>query len=207
MAPDQRNLAEFNMSPSTPQPTTSFTASKGGIGRTNDKFGRAGADSRGKGGPTKRRARRQSEYGAQLSEKQTTKRLYGLRERQFRRYFMLASKTPAATGETLLQLLETRLDNIVYRLGYGRTRPAARQLVTHGHVQVNGKRVSIPSQAVSVSDTVLVRLKNIELGEGEVPGWLEKSKTQTGGTLLNLPSRAEIQLDVNEQLIVEFYSR
>lgn len=191
----------------TPQPVTAFTASKGGS-RRPDSRGQAGGDARGsKGGPQKRRQRRQSEYGAQLAEKQSAKRLYGLRERQFRRYFSLASKTPTSTGETLLQLLETRLDNIVFRLGYGRSRAAARQLVTHGHVQVNGKRASIPSQAVSVGDEVLVTLEVAELGEGETPAWLQKSKIAKGGSLINLPTRTEIPLDVNEQLIVEFYSR
>lgn len=189
----------------TPQPTTSFTASKSG-GRRPDQAGK-GSDTRGKGAPTKRRQRRQSEYGAQLAEKQTTKRLYGLRERQFRRYFTLASKTPTATGETLLQLLETRLDNIVFRLGYGRSRAAARQLVTHGHVQLNGQRASIPSLAVRVGDQIEVKLENAELGDGETPAWLEKAKATKGGKLINMPTRAEIPLDVNEQLIVEFYSR
>ena len=199
------------MASNTPQPVTSFTASKSGGRRSDQSAGGPagrGGDSRGtKGGPTKRRQRRQSEYGAQLAEKQTTKRLYGLRERQFRRYFTLAAKTPTATGETLLQLLETRLDNVVFRLGYGRTRAAARQMVTHGHVRLNGRRASIPSQAVAIGDEVLVTMATAELGEGETPAWLTKSKSQQGGTLASLPTRAEIPQDVNEQLIVEFYSR
>ncbi len=192
----------------TPQPATAYTASKGGPRRSDQAGGRRAGDGRSqRGGPPKRRQRRQSEYGAQLAEKQGAKRLYGLRERQFRRYYGLASKTPTATGETLLQLLETRLDNVVFRLGYGRTRAAARQLVTHGHVQVNGQRASIPSQAVTVGDTVLVTLSGAELGEGETPAWLQKSKTEKGGRLTSVPTRAEIPLDLDEQLIVEFYSR
>jgi len=190
------------MSPESPNLTKSVTA-----GGTRD--GQAGTQAAGakRGNQGRKRQRRQSEYGQQLSEKQSAKHQYGLREKQFRRYFELASKTPAATGEKLLQLLETRLDNVVYRLGYGKSRAQARQMVTHGHVKVNGQRASIPSQAVKVGDVVLVTMENTQLGEGEVPGWLEKSKHELGGTLKSIPTREEIPLDVNEQLIVEFYSR
>lgn len=188
-------------------PTNAVTASKGA-----PQGPRAGAGPQGKGaqrgGGQRKRPRRQSEYGVQLAEKQQTKRMFGLRERQFRRYFELASKTPEATGEKLLQLLETRLDNVVYRLGYGRSLAQARQMVNHGHVHLNGKRASIPSQAVSVGDSITVTMTNVQRGEGEVPGWLKVHKgTELGGTLQNLPTRQEIPLDVNEQLIVEFYSR
>ena len=143
-------------------PTKSVTA---GGARTD---GQAGAKTESKQrGQGRKRQRRQSEYGQQLSEKQSTKRQYGLREKQFRRYFELASKTPAATGERLLQLLETRLDNVVYRLGYGKSRAQARQMVTHGHVKLNGQRASIPSQAVKVGDVILVTMQNTQMGEGE----------------------------------------
>ena len=195
------------MSIPPPQPVTSFTASKSGSRSDRSGGGRGMDANKGKSGAPKRRQRRQSEYGAQLAEKQQTKRAYGLRERQFKRYFLMASTTPASTGETLLQLLETRLDNVVFRLGYGRSLAAARQLVTHGHIQLNGRRVSIPSQAVTAGDTILVKLDNAELGDNEPPAWLQKSATDRGGTLLSLPTRAELPAEVNEQLIVEFYSR
>jgi small subunit ribosomal protein S4 len=156
---------------------------------------------------SRRRQRRQSEYGKQLVEKQQAKRLYGLRERQFRQYFERAAKTKEATGERLLQLLETRLDNVVFRLGYGKSRKQARQLVSHGHVRLNDRRVTIPSQGLKAGDAVRVTLETVELGDGEVPGWLTRSKRDLGGSLANIPTRGEIPLDVNEQLIVEFYSR
>ena len=189
------------------------TASNSNSQRTS--FSRGGATpgdaktagTQGGRSPQGRRRRKQSEYGLQLAEKQLTKRTYGLRERQFRRYFSLAATTPEATGEKLLQLLETRLDNVVFRLGYGRTRKQARQAVSHGHVRLNGHRVNIASQAVRVGDEVLVTLDTIDRGEGEVPGWLQVSKKDLGGKLASLPTRAEIPIDVNEQLIVEFYSR
>jgi len=180
------------------------------VGGRRDAQAAPGAQAQSKGtgrGTGRKRQRRQSEYGQQLAEKQSAKRQYGLRERQFRRYFAMASKTPTSTGETLLMLLETRLDNVVFRLGYGKTRPQARQMVNHGHVRLNGTRASIPSQAVKPGDTIEVMLENVELGEGETPAWLEKSKTVRGGTLKSMPTREQIPLDVNEQLIVEFYSR
>ena len=186
----------------TPNPTRSVTA--GGSRDSQQGAQQAGAKKSTQG---RKRQRRQSEYGQQLAEKQSAKRQYGLREKQFRRYFGIASKTPAATGEKLLQLLETRLDNVVFRLGYGKSRAQSRQMVTHGHVKMNGKRASIPSQAVNVGDVILVTMQNVEMGEGEVPSWLEKSKHELGGTLKSVPTREEIPLDVNEQLIVEFYSR
>ncbi len=194
--------------PEKPQLTRAFSSGgpRGAADAANKRTGQAGQGGRQQGQGRKRQ-RRQSEYGQQLTEKQTAKRQYGLREKQFRRYFELASKTPTATGEKLLQLLETRLDNVVYRLGYGRTRAQARQMVNHGHVRLNGKRASIPSQAVSVGDVILVTMENVQLGEGEAPAWLDKSKHERGGTLKSLPTRDEIPLDVNEQLIVEFYSR
>lgn len=189
-----------------PSPVKAVTASRGAPQGARPRGGQGqGTPQRGL---QRKRPRRQSEYGAQLAEKQQTKRIFGLRERQFRRYFALASKTPAATGEKLLQLLETRLDNVVYRLGYGRSRKQARQLVGHGHVQVNGTRASIPSQAVKVGDEITITMESVTRGEGEVPRWLKPHpSTKLGGTLLSLPTRDEIPLEVNEQLIVEFYSR
>lgn len=191
-----------------PQPTSPLTRAASVGGRRDGSAANPQADSKGTGrGTGRKRQRRQSEYGQQLSEKQAAKRQYGIRERQFRRYFSMASKTPTATGETLLKLLETRLDNVVYRLGYGRSRAQARQLVNHGHVRLNDKRVSIPSQALKPGDVVEVMLENVAQGDGEVPAWLEKSKAARGGSVKSMPTREEIPVDVNEQLIVEFYSR
>jgi len=192
-----------------PQPSSPLTraASVGGRRDANPNAPQGDPKAQGRGGAGRKRQRRQSEYGQQLAEKQAAKRQYGIRERQFRRYFAMASKTPTATGETLLKLLETRLDNVVYRLGYGRSRAQARQMVNHGHVRLNGTRVSIPSQAVKPGDVVEIMLENVAQGDGEVPTWLEKSKATRGGSLKSMPSREEIPVDVNEQLIVEFYSR
>lgn len=197
-----------------PIPTNAVSVSRFGSGgprrpsRGSRGPGQPGTKQRGGGGPpSRRRQRRQSEYGKQLTEKQQAKRLYGLRERQFRLYFERAAMTREATGERLLQLLETRLDNVVFRLGYGKSRKQARQLVNHGHVRVNDRRVTIPSQALRAGDTVRVMLETVERGEGEVPAWLTRSKRDLGGSLTSIPTRGEIPLDVNEQLIVEFYSR
>lgn len=159
------------------------------------------------------RPRRQSDYAKQLREKQMVKRMYGLRERQFRRMYRMAERSRGQTGQTLLSLLERRLDNVVYRLGFARTRPQARQFVSHGHVLVDGRRVNIPSylvqpgQMVSL-DTSIRNMPDVEdLAEyhPEVPGWLERM--DGAGQVLRVPDRQEIEPDVEEQLIVEFYSR
>jgi len=158
--------------------------------------------------------RRPSDYGIQLRQKQKTKRLYGIMERQFRAYFEKAMRVRGNTGEALLVLLETRLDNVVYRLGFTPTRAMARQLVGHGHVLVDGKSVNIPSyrvtvgQVISLTDTALampVVMARLEKPEFVVPQWLDR---QAGTGKINaLPKRSDITDDINEQLIVEFYSR
>jgi len=159
------------------------------------------------------RPRRQSDYAKQLREKQMVKRMYGLRERQFRRMYRLAERTRAQTGQALLALLERRLDNVVYRLGFARTRPQARQFVGHGHVLVDGRRVNIPSYLVQPGQMVSLdtSIKDVpdvqDLAEyhAEVPAWLERM--DGAGHVLRVPDRQEIEPDIEEQLIVEFYSR
>lgn len=161
--------------------------------------------------------RKQSEFAIALAEKQKLRYQYGLLERQFRRYFETALQRRGVTGETLLQLLETRLDNIVYRLGLANTRRAARQLVGHGHVQVNGRRVNIPSFNVKVGDQISVRenprskqlaIRFLDLTQvATVPDWLAIDRNAMSGTLNRIPTRDEIQPNVNEQLVVELYSR
>lgn len=158
-----------------------------------------------------------SEYGVQLREKQKAKRFYGILESQFRKYFEMAARKKGITGENLLQLLESRLDNVVYRLGFGSTRAEARQLVTHGHFEVNGKRLNIPSYIVKVGDTIdvsekgkkSVRFKEILdiTGSKVVPRWLEVDQENLKGKVVALPSREEIDLSVQEHLIVELYSK
>lgn len=154
-----------------------------------------------------RSASRMSEYGKQLREKQKARFTYGLREKQFRNYFSLAARSGKATGEVLLQLLERRLDNVVYRLSLTASRAQARQMVSHGHVLVNGKKVTIPSYLVSPHD--VVNLSGIESQPREVavPSWLEFDNKTNSGTVIRIPDRADSELDINEQLIVEFYSR
>lgn len=158
--------------------------------------------------------RKLSEYGLQLREKQKVKAIYGVLERQFHRYYVMASKTKSATGETLLSLLERRLDNVVYRLGFASTRAAARQAVSHNHVTVNGKKVNIPSYLVKKDDIISLdnKLPNtpdvkklLEESNYIVPKWLERKAIV--GKVVNLPSKEDLSFDVNEQLIVEFYSR
>lgn len=158
-----------------------------------------------------------SEYGLRLREKQKVRRIYGVLERQFRRYFAMADRQKGITGQNLLVLLERRLDNVVYRLGFAATRSEARQLVLHGHVLVNGKRVNIPSYLVKVGDKVSIREKSrsiprikeaMEGAERRGPiTWLELDKENFTGTVKAEPVREEITLPINEQLIVEFYSR
>lgn len=161
--------------------------------------------------------RKQSEYAVALGEKQKLRYQYGLLERQFRRYFETALRRRGVTGETLLQLLETRLDNVVFRLGFANTRRAARQLVSHGHVQVNGRKVNISSFNVRAGDTVTMRenpksrqlaARHMELTQiVPVPDWLTCNREGLTGQVSRIPSRDEIQPVVNEQLIVELYSR
>ena len=156
-------------------------------------------------------------YGLQLREKQKVKRMYGVLEQQFRRYFEAADRKKGVTGETLLQLLEQRLDNVVYRLGFATSRPQARQLVRHGHLTVNGKRADIPSYSVRAGDLVAVRsgsIKNPAIiyateevkGRG-IPEWLELDVEKLTGRLTAVPTRDQINLPVQEQLIVELYSK
>ncbi len=161
--------------------------------------------------------RKQSEYAIALAEKQKLRYQYGVLEKQFRRYFGIASTRRGVTGEILLQLLETRLDNVVYRLGFGNSRSAARQLVGHGHVQVNGRKVDISSFNVKPGDAITIKdkpqsrrlaAKNLELTQiTPVPDWLTVDKEQFAGKVSRIPSREEIAPIVNEQLIVELYSR
>ena len=156
-------------------------------------------------------------YGLQLREKQKVKRIYGVLENQFRRYFEQAERTRGITGVTLLQLLERRLDSVCYRLGFGTSRSQARQLVRHGHFLVNGKKVDIPSFSVKMGDVVTVKagsVKNTTIqhameevkGRG-VPEWLDLDAARTAGTIKSLPTREQINLPVQEQLIVELYSK
>ena len=141
--------------------------------------------------------RKQSEYAMQLSEKQKVKFVYGIMEKQFRMYYDRAAKTQGKTGENLLILVERRLDNVVYRLGFAMTRREARQLVNHGHFTVNGKRVNIPSYQVSVGDVIEVTL----------PQWLEREKNTLRGVVTKMPERGDIDLPIEEHLIVELYSK
>lgn len=162
-----------------------------------------------------RAQRKLTEYGLRLREKQRAKRIYGVLERQFRRYFEIASKGRGVTGERLLQLLETRLDNVVYRLGWALSRDQARQIVSHGKIAVNGKRVNIPSYNLKPGDVVELLDKDLipvqeaisVFGNKNVPAWLELDRENFRGKVLRLPKREEIDTPVQEQLIVEFYSR
>ena len=159
---------------------------------------------------------RMSDYGNQLREKQKVKRIYGLLERQFRRYFKNAEAMRGNTGTNLLLLLESRLDNVVYRMGVASTRAEARQLVSHGAIAVNGNRVNIPSASVKPGDVVSIREKArkqariaeaLELAAGSMPSWVAVDAKKFEGTFKNLPERQEFDPDVNEQLVVELYSR
>lgn len=158
-----------------------------------------------------------SEYGLQLREKQKAKRIYGVMERQFRRYFKEADRRKGVTGEVLLQLLESRLDNVVYRLGLARSRPEARQLINHGHFQVNGRKVDIPSYLIRPGDVIAVRESRKKLPvfkqiaeasdrQGTVD-WLSVDLEKLEGRVIRLPGREEIDVPLAEHLIVELYSR
>ena len=160
---------------------------------------------------------RDSEYRVQLREKQRTKRIYGLLEKQFRGYYQIASRQQGITGENLLRLLESRLDNVVYRLGFAKSRDEARQIVRHNHITVNGRRVNIPSYRVRPGEVVAVGPKSRDLlviktslissEKIEVPGWLEVDIEKLQGKVLSLPTREMIDAPVREQLIVELYSK
>ncbi len=161
--------------------------------------------------------RKDTEYGLQLREKQKVKRIYGVLEKQFRRYFSIASRTKGVTGETLLQLLEQRLDNTVYRLGFAESRRQARQVVRHGMVVVNGKKVDIPSYTLKAGDKISIQdrfkenpvlKRSVEsLQKRGVPEWLEVDTTTLSGSFKKVPTKDEIALPVQEQLIVELYSK
>ena len=158
-----------------------------------------------------------SDYGLQLREKQKVKRMYGLAESQFKLTYKRAAGMRGVTGHNLLLLLETRLDNVVYRLGLANSRNQARQLVRHGHITVNGKRVNIPSARLKVGDTISVREKSREneqikqaieaVARRNVPAWLEMEPKEMSGVLKALPAREELTMPMQEQLIVELYSR
>jgi len=166
-------------------------------------------------GPKSRR--KHTEYGLGLIEKQKLRYFYGLMERQFRGVYERALKRRGVTGEQMLQILETRLDNVVYHLGFAATRAAARQMVSHGHIKVNGRKVNIPSFGLKVNDIIEVKdrsvsrqlaTKNLEMATSRVvPDWMSLTKDACKGTILRVPTRAEIQPVANEQAVVEFYSR
>jgi len=166
-------------------------------------------------GPKSRR--KHTDYGLGLIEKQKLRYYYGLLERQFRGVYEKALKRRGVTGEQMLQILETRLDNVVFHLGFANTRAAARQMVSHGHVTVNGRKVNVPSYGLKVNDVVQVKssnvsrqlaTKNLEMATSRaVPDWLSLRKEEFKGTIMRIPTRDEIQPIANEQAVVEFYSR
>ncbi len=166
--------------------------------------------------PGGNRRKKTSEYGAQLKEKQKVRFIYGVLEKQFHRYFVLASNMKGVTGENMLRLLETRLDNVVYRLGLAKTRRMARQVVGHGHIRVNGQKVDIPSYQVKKGDVITLRERSAQiemfkaLREGTsvlTPKWLTFDAANLTGTVNDLPAREDIDYEVQENMIVEFYSR
>lgn len=157
--------------------------------------------------------RKKSEYGIQLDEKQKVRFIYGVMEKQFHKYYVMATKKDGITGDCLLQILESRLDNVVYRLGFAKTRKQARQMVNHGHIHVNGRKVNIPSYLVKVGDVITVKensgIKKLILANADtvVPAWLESDRDNFTGKVINLASRSDIDYDVKENLIVEYYSK
>lgn len=166
--------------------------------------------------PGGNRRKKVSEYGAQLKEKQKVKFVYGVLEKQFEHYFEKASNMKGVTGDNMLQLLEQRLDNVVYRLGLAKTRRMARQVVVHGHIRVNGQKVDIPSYSVKVGDVITLRQRSTEsemfksLREGTgvaTPKWLSFDAQNLTGKVEALPSRDDIDMQIEESMIVEFYSR
>lgn len=167
--------------------------------------------------PGGQRRTKKSEYGLQLQEKQKVRFVYGILEKQFRSYFEKAERMPGNTGDNLLQLVERRLDNVVYRLGFAATRREARQMVNHGHFTVNGKRVNIPSALVSVNDVVAVseksasnnRFKKMKEEDAFVaaPKWLDRDKNTLSGKVVAMPAKEDIDFEISENLIVELYSK
>ena len=167
--------------------------------------------------PNANSRRKKSEYSMQLNEKQKVKFVYGIMEKQFRKYYEKAEKIEGKTGEVLLSLIERRLDNVVFRLGFGKTRREARQLVNHAHFTVNGKKVNIPSYLVKVGDVIAVseksrsttRFKDLAADDSfiTVPKWLDKDKNTLSGKVIAMPEREDIDLPVEETLIVELYSK
>ena len=163
------------------------------------------------------RRRKMSNYGIQLREKQKVRRVYGVNERPFKRYYDTAASRPGVTGENLLRLLETRLDNVVFRMGYASSRPQARQLVSHGHFEVNGVRTNVPSFRVREGDKIEVRAKSKKteyfkqlkdaMGGAPKPDWVDVDADKLVGTVTALPTRDQMPLELNEQLVVEYYSR
>jgi len=167
---------------------------------------------------TQQRRRRISEYGTQLREKQKAKAIYGVLERQFRNYYRKASRLEGVTGDRLLQLLESRLDNVVYRLGFADSRPQSRQIVGHGHVQVNGRKVDIPSYQVKAGDRISWRDQSKKTGLFEIvsngmgansviPSWLNVDSDKAVGEVVSVPKTSDVELSIDTRQIVEFYSR
>jgi small subunit ribosomal protein S4 len=167
---------------------------------------------------TQQRRRRISEYGTQLREKQKARAIYGVLERQFRNYYKKASRLEGVTGDRLLQLLESRLDNVVYRLGFADSRPQSRQIVGHGHIQVNGKKVNIPSYQVHAGDRISWREQSRKTGLFEIvsngmgansviPSWLNVDSDKAVGEVVTLPKSSDVELSIDTRQIVEFYSR
>ena len=161
--------------------------------------------------------RKKSEYGTQLNEKQKVKFIYGVLERQFQGYYVMASKRAGMTGENLLTILESRLDNVVFRLAFAKTRKESRQLVSHGHITVNGKSVNIPSYLVKVGDVIAVKessrassgIKTLVMKNGDrpTPEWLEADRDNFSGKVTSLSTKKDIDYEVHENLIVEYYSK
>ena len=176
-----------------------------------------GYSKKSKKNPKMNNRKKVSEYGLQLKEKQKKKFIYGVLERQFRKYFEMASNKKGVTGENLLQILESRLDNVVYRLGYANTRAQARQFVNHAQFEVNGKKVNIPSYLVKVGDVITIKENkkdnstikaNLEANAGRpIPTWLEMDVKNASGKVVRLASREDIDLPIEEHLIVELYSK
>ena len=178
--------------------------------------GTMGVDKRTNRNPKQGR-KKMSEYGLQLNEKQKVKFIYGVLEKQFRKYYVMATKKNGITGEMLLQILETRLDNVIYRLGLANTRREARQIVNHGHILVNGKKVDIPSYLVKPGEVITLkektrssaRIKDIVEANSTrlIPDWLDMDKNTLTGKVVSLPGREHIDYEVEEHLIVELYSK
>lgn len=164
-----------------------------------------------------KRQRKMSDFGLQLREKQKAKRIYGVLEKQFAKHYAEAQRSPGATGERLLQILELRLDNIVYRLGFGDSRAQARQIVRHGHFTVNGRSTNVPSFITKAGDVIAVKESSRgkeyfkvvadEVARHSVPGWLSLDPKNLSGRVVNVPVRSEMEITLEEQLIVEHYSR